>query len=117
MNIILSQLRSLASFLNYDLFRVGIVSDPSCRCGAALENLKHFFLDCPIYLQASSPFHKNSITIVLTFSLKIILRQFLSPFHKDYLTTNFNLTTKITLTIKNSSLGVLDTILCDKVCQ
>jgi hypothetical protein len=34
------------------LFRVGIVSDPSCRCGAALENLKHFFLDCPIYIQA-----------------------------------------------------------------
>ena len=31
--------------------------------------------------------------------------------------TNFNLTTKITLTIKNSSLGVLDTTLCDKVCQ
>jgi hypothetical protein len=49
------------------------------------------------------------VTIVLTFSLKIILQQFLSPFHKDYLTTNFNLTTKITLTIKNSLLGVLDT--------
>ena len=51
------------------------------------------------------------------FSFKIILRQFLSPFHKNYLTANFNLTTKITLTIKNSSLGVLDTTLCDKVCQ
>jgi hypothetical protein len=51
LNIILTQLRSSASFLNYDLFRVGIVSDPSCRCGAALENLKHFFFDCPIYLQ------------------------------------------------------------------
>ena len=30
LNIILTQLRSSASFLNYDLFRVGIVSDPSC---------------------------------------------------------------------------------------
>jgi hypothetical protein len=48
---------------------------------------------------------------------KSLTRQFLSPFHKDYLTTNFNLTTKITLTIKNSPLGVLDTTLCDKVCQ
>ena len=38
--------------MNFDLFRVGIVSDPSCRCGPALENLKHFFLDCPIYIQA-----------------------------------------------------------------
>ena len=63
------------------------------------------------------PFSQKFVTILLTFSLKIILRQFLSPFHKDYLTTNFNLTTKITLTIKNSSLGVLDTTLCDTVCQ
>ena len=39
LNIILTQLRSSASLLNYDLFRVGIVSHPSCRCGAALENL------------------------------------------------------------------------------
>ena len=60
-----------------------------------------------IFPRVCSPFHKNSLTI--------ILRQFLSPFHKDYLKTNFNLTTKITLTIKNSSLGVLDTTLCDKV--
>ena len=51
------------------------------------------------------------VSIILTFHLRLILRQFLSHFHKDYLTT------KITLTIKNSSLGVLDTTLCDKVCQ
>ena len=50
LNIILTQLRNSASFLNFYLFRVGIVSDPSCRCGAALENLKHFFLDSPIYI-------------------------------------------------------------------
>ena len=46
------------------------------------------------------PFSQKIGSIVLTFSLKIIVRQFLSPFHKGYLTTNFNLTTKITLTIK-----------------
>ena len=45
-------------------------------------------------------FSQKFVSIVLTFSLKIILRQFLSPFYKDYITTNFNLTTKITLTIK-----------------
>ena len=59
LNIILTQLRSSASFLNYDLFRVGIVSDPSCRCGAAFENLKHFLLDCPIYLQARTTLIDN----------------------------------------------------------
>jgi hypothetical protein len=35
-------------------------------------------------------------------ALKIIVRQFLNHFHKDYLKTNFNLTTKITLTIKDN---------------
>ena len=43
LNIILTQLRSSTSFLNYDLFRVGIVSDPSYRCGAALKNLNISF--------------------------------------------------------------------------
>jgi hypothetical protein len=37
---------------NYDLFRGGFVSDLSCSCGAAIENLKHFFLYCPINLKA-----------------------------------------------------------------
>jgi hypothetical protein len=59
LNIILTQLRCSASFINYDLFRVGIVSDQSCRCGAAFENLKHFFLDCPIYLQARTTLIDN----------------------------------------------------------
>jgi hypothetical protein len=30
-----------ASFLNYDLFQVNIVSDPSCRCGANREDSYH----------------------------------------------------------------------------
>jgi hypothetical protein len=34
------------------LFSSICVHSNSCRCGAALENLKHFFLDCPIYIQA-----------------------------------------------------------------
>jgi hypothetical protein len=43
LNIILTQLRCFASFLNYDLFQVNIVSDPSCRCGANREDSYHFF--------------------------------------------------------------------------
>ena len=65
LNIILSQLRSSASFLNYDLLRVEIISDPSCRNCAALENLKHFLLDCPIYLQARTTLIDN-INMVTT---------------------------------------------------
>ena len=43
LSITLTQLRRSSSFLNYALFRVGILSDPSCRCGAALEILNISF--------------------------------------------------------------------------
>ena len=74
MNIIITQLRSSASFLNYDLFRVGILSDPSCRCGAALENLTHFFFDCPIYLQVRTTliYNLNMVTTCYTLDIKFL---------------------------------------------
>ena len=71
LNIILTQLRNSASFLNFDLFRVGIVSDPSCQCGAALENLKHFFLDCPIYIQARTILIGNINRVTTCYTLDI----------------------------------------------
>jgi hypothetical protein len=59
LNIALTQLRCFASFLNYDLFQVNIISDPSCRCGANREDScrcganredsYHFFFDCSHY--------------------------------------------------------------------
>ena len=49
LNIALTQLRCFASFLNYDLYQVNIVSDPSCRCGANREDSYHFFFDCSHY--------------------------------------------------------------------
>ena len=69
--IILTQLRSSTSFLNFDLFRVGIVSDPSCRCGAALENFKHFLLDCPIYIQARTTLIGNINRVTTCYTLDI----------------------------------------------
>jgi hypothetical protein len=76
LNNILTQLRSSASFLNYDLFRVGIVSDPSCRCGTALENLKHFFFNCPIYLQARTTliYNINMVTTCYTLDIKFLTK-------------------------------------------
>jgi hypothetical protein len=71
LNIILTRLRNSASFLNFDLFRVGIVSDPSCRCGTALENLKHFFLDCPIYIQARTILIGNINRVKTCYTLDI----------------------------------------------
>ena len=70
--IILTQLRSSASFLNFDLVRVGIVTDLSCRCGAALEYLKHFFLDCPIYIQATLIGNINRVTTCYTPDIELL---------------------------------------------
>ena len=50
LNMILTQIRCCGSFLNSDLFRVKIVSSPSCnRCGARLENAYHYFFECRAY--------------------------------------------------------------------
>ena len=49
LNIILTQMRCGATFLNYDLSRVGIIQDPSCRCGDQQETIFHFFFECPQY--------------------------------------------------------------------
>ena len=49
LNIILTQLRCNASFLNYDLCKVQILSNASCNCGAPCENSHHFFFDCDKY--------------------------------------------------------------------
>ena len=49
-NIVLTQLRCLALFLNYDLYRVNIISDPSCRCGSNREDSYHYFFACSIIL-------------------------------------------------------------------
>jgi hypothetical protein len=46
LNIILTQLRCNASFLNYDLCKVKILSNASCNCDAPCENSHHFFFDC-----------------------------------------------------------------------
>jgi hypothetical protein len=49
LNIMLTQLRCNASFLNYDLCKVKILSYDSCNYGAPCENSHHFFFDCDKY--------------------------------------------------------------------
>ena len=49
-NIILTKLRYMCSQLNYDLFRIGIKSDPSCECGNSCENSHHYLSDCKTFI-------------------------------------------------------------------
>ena len=49
LNVILTQLRCRASFLNHDLCKVNILSSPACSCGAPQEDANHFFFVCTKY--------------------------------------------------------------------
>ena len=49
LNIVLTQFRCSATFLSYDLFKVNIISNPSCSCGAIREDSYHYFFECPLY--------------------------------------------------------------------
>jgi hypothetical protein len=49
LNVILTQIRCTASFLNHDLHKVYILSSPACSCGAPQEDANHFFFVCTKY--------------------------------------------------------------------
>ena len=49
LNIIHTKLRHRRSQLNYDLFRLNIITDPSCHCGNPCENAFHYLLECSSY--------------------------------------------------------------------
>jgi hypothetical protein len=49
LNIALTQFRFSATFINYDLLKVIILSNPPCSCGAIREDSYHFFCECPLY--------------------------------------------------------------------
>ena len=45
-----ARLRIGCSKLKYDLcFNLHVIDDPSCSCGAHIEDAEHFFLFCPNY--------------------------------------------------------------------
>ena len=50
LNIVLIQFRCSATFLNYDLFKVNIIYNPSYSCGAIREDSYHYFFECPLYI-------------------------------------------------------------------
>jgi hypothetical protein len=45
-----ARMRIGCSKLNNDLCNhLHVINNPYCQCGQAIENAKHFFLDCPLY--------------------------------------------------------------------
>jgi hypothetical protein len=52
-NIIHTRLRHQCSSLGADLFRGNIIIDPSCACGCPSKDPIHYWLECPLYTNAS----------------------------------------------------------------
>ena len=74
LNIILTQLRCSASFLNYDLYRVNIIADPSCNCGAPCEDVQHFFLHCPRYTELRQVLFQSLHWVPLTINTDLLTK-------------------------------------------
>ena len=50
-NIKHAQLRMLCSRLNHHLFLLHVVESPSCACGNVCEDINHYLLHCPLYIE------------------------------------------------------------------
>lgn len=75
LNIILTQLRCSASFLNADLFKVNIISNPQCRCGAVSEDVYHYFMKCPIYTDIRAILLQNlsELNLLIEINVNILI--------------------------------------------
>ena len=50
-NIIHAQLRLKCSNLKAHLYALHVVDDPRCICGGDIEDCRHYFFRCPLYLE------------------------------------------------------------------
>jgi hypothetical protein len=69
LNVILTQLRCTASFLNNDLYKSNIVSSLNCACGVPREDAFHFFFECSKY----TDIRRDLLICVNRFGIKIDL--------------------------------------------
>ena len=74
LNVILTQLRCTASFLNHDLFNVHILSSPACSCGAPQEDANHFFFVCTKYSEI-----RNDLFLSISDLSQLINTSLLTP--------------------------------------
>ena len=58
-NIIHAQLRLNCSNLNHHLFLLHVLDDPRCPCGHDIENVHHFFFQCPLYVHNRHDLFEN----------------------------------------------------------
>jgi hypothetical protein len=72
LSIFYARLRHQCSSLNSDLYRINIINDPKCHCGAPYEDSIHYLMECPLYqneryclFRNLRETHKNIETLLL----------------------------------------------------
>ena len=58
------QLRMKCSKLNADLFSLHVIDSPQCPCGHFIEDVDHFFFNCPLYIVPRQHFI-NALTNII----------------------------------------------------
>ena len=74
LNVILTQLRCTASFLNHDLHKVHILSSPTWSCGAPQEDANQFFFVCTKYSEI-----RNDLLLSISDLSQLINTSHLTP--------------------------------------
>ncbi|KAK3095789.1 hypothetical protein FSP39_019145 [Pinctada imbricata] len=73
LNILHTRLRHGCSSLNGDLYRVNLLSDSSCSCGAPIENAEHFFFNCRKYQNIRDELFSKIIQLGATIDIRTFL--------------------------------------------
>ena len=50
LSILHTRLGHQCSSLNADLSKIHVINNFKCNCGASFEDVMHYFLECPLYL-------------------------------------------------------------------
>lgn len=58
-NIILTRIKHRCSSLKADLYRVNIVPNSTCSCGALMETAEHYFFECDLYNEQRERLFRN----------------------------------------------------------
>jgi hypothetical protein len=56
LNILHTRLNHQYSSLNADLSRIHVMNNYKSNCGASFEDVRHYFLECPLYLSERKTF-------------------------------------------------------------
>ena len=50
--------------MNADIYRINLIKNPNCNCGAPYGDVIHYFLECPLYqIQRANLFNDIELNI------------------------------------------------------